>query len=215
MVKARFSHLCVPWGSTAGDTGKRRFLNWPSSADGIAPPAEMLPFTTDRWLRVLGVAAAFGSAAFATFMISQNGSQHGVRGVEHQSILVRARRARLSGFHSYTSNSEDRFAVTRALDYDTTGSISIKDVRTPVKNTVPTSNIEGSAAFKSGGTSSYRLRFVHNGGAVLQGERGFYIARRGTVLPGAGKVLSIGRLGDGWIIVTTTEVFTQVGDDRP
>jgi hypothetical protein len=85
-----------------------------------------------------------------------------------------------------------------------------------LQNTEPASNVDEIAASARGGTNNtYVLRFVHKEPALLQSDRGFYVARRGTMLPGARKVLSIERLGNTWIIVTATQISTEVMNKLP
>jgi hypothetical protein len=70
-----------------------------------------------------------------------------------------------------------------------------------LQNTEPASNVDEIAASARAGTNNtYVLRFVHKKSALLQSHRGFYVVRRGTMLPGARKVLSIERLGNTWIL---------------
>ena len=82
--------------------------------------------------------------------------------------------------------------------------------------TPPTLNNDVNAVSASDSTNNtYVLRFVHKEAALLQSNRGFYVARRGTMLPGAGKVLSIARYGDKWILVTAKRTFTEAGNNLP
>ena len=82
--------------------------------------------------------------------------------------------------------------------------------------TPPTLNNDVNAVSASDSTNNtYVLRFVHKEAALLQSNRGFYVARRGTMLPGAGKVLSLARYGDKWILVTAKKTFAESGNNLP
>jgi len=185
--------------SVVAGVSKRRFPSRRSSKDINAIPAKVFAFTADHGLRAAGVAAAIGSAAFATVMISQNSHPATLKGTGYPEVFERAFRARShqSQFHAI-------------IDYNITGSISKDDSGQTAQNTVPASNIDGNAASASANTNNnYVLRFVHKEAALLQNNHDFYVVRRGTILPRAGKVLSIARLGNKWILVTATRIFTE------
>lgn len=54
---------------------------------------------------------------------------------------------------------------------------------------------------------AYALRGVADGVATLEGPDGARTAVLGSVLPGAGRVLSIRRTGAGWMIITTETII--------
>jgi hypothetical protein len=167
----------------------------------IAIPAVVLALTTDRGLAAVGIAAAIGSAVFATFMISQNSTRDMPKGVEHPGVFARALYAQSHQSQVHANKPGGRHIDSRTIDYDVTGSIA--------------SNLVRSAASGASTNSIYLLRFVHKEAALLQSSRGFYVARQGTMLPGAGEVLSIERVGDMWVLATATRIFTEVRDNLP
>ncbi|MGN7126870.1 hypothetical protein [Methylorubrum thiocyanatum] len=63
---------------------------------------------------------------------------------------------------------------------------------------------ERSAPPPAGG---YALRGVADGVATLESREGRVTASLGSVLPGAGRVLSIRRTGAGWVVITTETII--------
>jgi hypothetical protein len=57
----------------------------------------------------------------------------------------------------------------------------------------------------------YTLRGVAGGVALIEGPGGLREASPGTVLPGAGRVLSILPAGAGWIVVTSETIIATTG----
>jgi hypothetical protein len=210
-AKALLPRIDSQWWSIVSGTMARRFSKWHSSENIKVIPVKVLPFTTDHGLIAAGVAAAISSAAFATFMISQNSRPDMLKGAEYPGIFAPALRARSHQLQRQANNPDGRPINYRTIDYNVTGSISMGDAGRAAQNTPPASNIDGSAASAGASTNNtYVLRFVHKEAALLQSDRGFYVARRGMMLPGAGKVLSIEKLGDTWILVTATRIFTEI-----
>jgi hypothetical protein len=202
--------------STVASTVECRFSRRRSSEDINAFPAKVLAFTTDHGLIAAGVAAAIGSVAFATFMISQNSRPDMLKGIEYTGNFTSALRDRSHQSPVHANNKDGQSFEHRTIDYNVTGSISMDVGGKAFQNTAPVSNVAGSTASARANTNNtYVLRFVHKESALLQSDRGFYVVRRGTILPGAGKVLSIERLGDTWILVTATRIFTEVMNNLP
>jgi hypothetical protein len=196
--------------AVAGAT-ERRFSTLSPSENSIAIPVKVFDFTTDRGLIAIGVAAAIGSMVFAIIMISQNSRPDIPKEVEHPEIFARALHYQYSQSQVHVNNRQDQLINTRTIDYNVTGSIFVGSAGKSMQNTTPVSNSDGSVVFTDGSTNNtYLLRFVHKETALLQSEHGFYVARRGTILPGAGKVLSIERFGNTWTLVTATRIFTEV-----
>lgn len=54
---------------------------------------------------------------------------------------------------------------------------------------------------------TYLLRGVADGVATLESRKGRRTASLGSVLPGAGRVLSIRRTGAGWVVITTETII--------
>ncbi|MCP1551363.1 MULTISPECIES: hypothetical protein [Methylorubrum] len=57
---------------------------------------------------------------------------------------------------------------------------------------------------------AYALRGVADGIATLENREGQRKAALGSVLPGAGRVLSIRRTGAGWVVITTETIIGPV-----
>lgn len=57
---------------------------------------------------------------------------------------------------------------------------------------------------------AYLLRGVADGVATLENREGRLTASLGSVLPGAGRVLSIRRTGAGWVVITTETIIGPV-----
>jgi hypothetical protein len=202
--------------STVAKTVERRFSKRRPSESINAFPAKVPAITIDYGLIAAGVAAAIGSVAFATFMISQNSRPEMLTGIEYHGNFASTLRARSHQSQVHVNNQDSQSIEHRAIDYNVTGSISTGGVGKAVQNTASASNFDGIAASVGDSTNNtYVLRFVHKDSALLQNDRGFYVARRGTILPGAGKVLSIERLGDKWILVTATQIFTEAMNNIP
>jgi hypothetical protein len=176
----------------------QRFRQRFSESD-IPSPAKAVVITTDHWLIAVGVAAAIGSAGFATITINQNTRPNVLKSAEYPKALAQALLFRSLHLQNNTNKPKGRL-----VDYNATGSISEHST----ENLLPMPNFSGNSA-SGDATKTYVLRFVHKNAALLQNEYGFYVARRGTVLPDAGKVLSIKKLGDTWILTTTTRIFYE------
>ena len=62
--------------------------------------------------------------------------------------------------------------------------------------------------------ANWTLREVTNGTAVLQGPTGVWRVMRDDAVPGLGKVTSIVRWGNGWVVVTSVGYCTSAPTDR-
>lgn len=182
------------------------------SHDTNATSSKEPTITSDRWLIVTGIATAICSAAFAAIMISQNSNSETFKGTEKQDIFARAVPVQANLVEVHTNNSDHGSSEDRKIDYDVTSSISTQSVKTAQRSTPLASDIGGSKESSDSNVSNtYSLIFVHKDVALLRSSQGFVVAKRGTILPKAGKVLSIERLGDMWIVVTPTRTFVKRG----
>lgn len=152
----------------------------------------------DYSLGAAGVAAAIGSAAFAGYMVIHSDSG---ASASAPAPLV------------HTANDADQSAAPSA-DYGATGSIRYGGAAAG-----------GAAArgdqrdvFEQGAKPAarrniilqgYVLRLVRNGFAIVRGRDGDYAVAPGLVLPEAGRVLSIQRRGNRWIVVTSNGVIAE------
>src|SRR5450759_3331822 len=114
--------------STVASTVECRFSRRRSSEDINAFPAKVLAFTTDHGLIAAGVAAAIGSVAFATFMISQNSRPDMLKGIEYPGNFTSALRDLRDRSHQspvHANNKDGQSIEHRTIDYNVTGSISM------------------------------------------------------------------------------------------
>jgi hypothetical protein len=176
--------------------------------------ARKLTFRSDYGLIATGVIAAISSVAFAIFMISEGSNPEMVKKGEIARFFARGLLAKSDKSPGSVNKPDTRPIRYRTIDYDVTGSISMRGLGVTGQKNSPDSIIDGIMASVNTSTyNTYVLRFVHGETALLQSNRDFYVVRRGTMLPGAGKVLSIERRGKRWILVTPTRTFTQVMKD--
>jgi len=184
------------------------------SSECVSAPSKVPVLKSDHGLIVAGVVTAIGSAVFAAFMISQDNRQDMFKGDQILGVFAQALRAR-SHQTKFHDDNQNRWPIySRTIDYNVTGSISMSSAGRSVQNTNLTPNIERNAVSTSAREyNSYILRFVHNDAALLLSAHGFYVAKQGTILPGVGKVLSIEKVNNKWVLVTATHVFTEVIDN--
>jgi hypothetical protein len=89
-------------------------------------------------------------------------------------------------------------ATTRGMKQNTRSKMSSPPVRSQ-ENRIPTPVPETRWTTVEG----WMLREVNNGAAVLEGPNGILTARRGDTVPGVGRVKSIVRWGERWIVATS------------
>ncbi len=187
-----------------------------SLGNKVTVPATPLGVRSDYGLIAAGITAAIGSVAFAAFMISEGSSLETVKKGEFAGFFARGLPAKSYKSPVPTNKFDNRPIGYRTIDYDATGSISMRDVGVAAQKIPPAFAVDGSSASASTGTSNtYVLRFVYRETALLQSNRDFYVVRRGTMLPGAERVLTIERRGNSWILATATRTFTQVIKNVP
>jgi hypothetical protein len=176
--------------------------------------ARKLTFRSDYGLIATGVIAAISSVAFAIFMISEGSNPEMVKKGEIARFFARGLLAKSDKSPGSVNKPDTRPIRYRNIDYDVTGSISMHGPGVTGQKISPDSVIDGiSTPVNASAYNTYVLRFVHGETVLLQSNRDFNVVRRGTMLPGAGKVLSIERRGKLWILVMPTRTFTQVMND--
>lgn len=91
-------------------------------------------------------------------------------------------------------------------DFDpvTTGSLPDRPVAATGPQAPTGQPVPPIAAISSG---TYALRGVVDGVATLESHEGRLTVSLGSVLPGAGRVLSIRRTGAGWVVITTETII--------
>ncbi|WGJ15679.1 hypothetical protein QEV83_05300 [Methylocapsa sp. D3K7] len=192
------------------------FLGSGQSRDIDAVLAKKLTFMADRGLVAMGVVAALGSVAFAAFMIGEGNSLERLKKREISRSFARGFLGKPHTSAGSASKSNHRPATYSTIDYDITGSISKSgDGVTGQKIASDFANNESPPSADASKYNTYILRFVYKETALLQINHDLYVARRGTRLPKAGRVLSVERRGNQWRVVTTTQTFTRIKDDTP
>ncbi|MBB5764846.1 hypothetical protein ABEV34_00865 [Methylorubrum rhodesianum] len=140
------------------------------------------------------VLLALTASGFAGYAIST-----GTHGYDVQAVLPAA----TAPFAWKKTLAQGRLADP---DFDpvTTGSLPDRPVAAAGRQGLaepPMPPLIGSSA------GTYALRGVADGVATLEGREGRLTVSLGSVLPGAGRVLSIRRTGAGWIVITTETII--------
>ncbi len=160
----------------------------------VAAPAPAMPAPIDHGLTAAGIVAALGSAAFAAYMIAHNASIPDDAGLAGPASLSAAPPSMLQ---SSPENEREVFpAGIRA------GSAPRERIVTLPGALASTPSLAGQ------GKDLLLLRFVHNGMALVESADGIYAVKKGSKLPGAGRVLSIGIHRGKWVLVTGTRIIT-------
>jgi hypothetical protein len=100
-----------------------------------------------------------------------------------------------------------RTLESHSIDYDATGSISLPEAKHGMHR--PGAGLNPVKAPSTVQSENYVLSFVYRNMALVNSKHGFYTAKLGTALPGAGHVLSIERRGHKWVLVTERTVIAE------
>lgn len=138
---------------------------------------------TDGVLGGVGACAAVICASFAIYMSAH--PQPRFNGLEHLMIFAQP---------NYQEPAPVAEAIPPAdrkgIDYIATGAIRAASPPPSVDFPVPV-------------VSDYRLHYVQDGEALVVGkDEAVYRVGLGTMVPGVGRVISIERRGDQWVVVT-------------
>ncbi len=157
--------------------------------------------TIDHVLAGAGIAVAIGSITFAASMVAQN--NHGTR-LETGDDFRLGELAR-----TRTLFAQEPFESLDGpfIDYSATGSISRTEVRHGVHRPGAGLNPAKAPLAAHQQSDNYVLSFVYRNMALVKSKHGFYTARPGTPLPGAGHVRSIERRQHKWVLVTDRTVI--------
>jgi len=167
---------------------------------------QAINLTPDRFLISVGLATAIGSTIFATAMIGREQNGTGNDGSGLLRAISRAQHAKV--LQSSIGERKQDLLDSHPSGDDITGSISQPNViKPPQREVLP--NPIGKPPLTNNSEGWYVLRFVHNDTALLQNGKGLYVARRGTILPGVGRVLSVEKRGHILTVVTTGRVFAN------
>lgn len=169
------------------------------------PPTAPLPRSSsvDRILAGFGVATALSSLAFAGYMVSDSDRPPRIAGMEYLSIFARPS-------HSIAAAEDRPVALAaastaavpppRAIDLTPTGSIPDRpNASRPASLVVASAH---SAEASPLPPSPYKLLDVLNGEALIQTDIGLRHVRAGDLLPDLGRINSIEKRGDHWILLT-------------
>lgn len=168
-------------------------------AEGEAPSHAQISalhgfaLTLDHGLVAAGIAAAIGSAGFAGFMIARDNSHPMFGGIEHLMIFAQP----IGGQASHRSPQMDQ-SESHKVDFNVTGSIDQAALNASAERPRPDKEPD----VKHGAVKGYVLRFAPKGGLLAEGPKGSYVAMPGTVLPDAGRILSIENRSGRWLITT-------------
>ncbi len=160
-----------------------------------------LASVVDQTIVAVGFTAALASAGFAGIMMTTDHSRPLFGGIEHLMLFAQPLHSRPPAAiaQGQTPSRDD------AVDYTATGSIKRKAsrlmdgdpaVKLPPEPTEPI-------------IMSYVLQEAQNGVAVVQGRGTAYRVQPGNLLPGAGRVLTVERREDRWVVVTTQGIIVN------
>jgi hypothetical protein len=163
--------------------------------------------SVDVALAGFGVVIALSSLAFAGYMVVDGGGSPRIAGMEYFSVfaspsrpLAAAEKRPLVVALTPPSATESTTPPTaaRAVDLTPTGSIPVRPAGArPVSVLAPIRAIDSSPA-----ASPYKLLDVLNGEALIQTDVGLRHVRAGDLLPDLGRVNSIEKKGDHWVLLT-------------
>lgn len=90
------------------------------------------------------------------------------------------------------------------LDFIPTG--TVPDAPATIGHDLPEQPFPGDKQPYPGERQPFRLLYVENGRAMIEDEDGFWVVRRGSVLPDGSRVARFERRDGTWVLVTTDEV---------
>jgi hypothetical protein len=134
---------------------------------------------------VLGGGGAFAAVICASFAIYMNAHpQPSFNGLEHLMIFAQP------NYQEPVPVADAAPMNRKGVDYTATGAIRAANPPPPVDLAMPI-------------VSDYRLHYVRDGEALVVGkDESVYRIGLGTMVPGVGRVISIERRGDQWVVVT-------------
>ena len=164
----------------------------------------------------LGLATAALSTSFALYMVVRGPAEPYLHGTPDfgvfahlkprthtavAGIALPAGIARSDGPSETTSVSDPRTGV----DFTSTGSVS---VATPLDRTPVPPTGKAAVSPNSAPLPSFILRDVFDGKALVESRNALSLVAPGSVLDGAGEVMSIERRDGGWVVTTTRGVIS-------
>ena len=160
--------------------------------------------TSDHGLGLMGIAAAFGSVAFAFVMITGDNARPFFGGAEHLEL-----------FSQPVAGGRVRAAAKTpdpGIDYEATGSIQLVKPPAPPDHIIaPPVALRGEALMLRSGAplQGYALRGVEGGIALVDGPTGRLHLQAGMMLPGIGRVVAIERRAGQWMVVTQEGIIGE------
>jgi hypothetical protein len=152
--------------------------------------------TVDWLLRGVGFGCALVAGSFAIYMHNPPNSAPDLRGAEHLGVFAQLKGKAAGVPQAPPSPARARPPLPDDVDPVTTGSIGDAAATT---EPAPARLV----------LNEFRVLEVEAGMARIRGRDGEWKARRGAVLPGAGRVLDIERQGNRWVVLTTLGVISE------
>jgi hypothetical protein len=155
----------------------------------------------DRALVGFGVVIALSSLGFAGYMVTDVDRPPRIAGLEYLSIFARPSHSLVVAKNRSSTPALDEAPVEAAQSIDPTPTGSIPDRISVggIVNPVPTPMGDGSAKPPA---SLSRLLYVSDGEALIQTDLGLRHVRAGDLLPDLGRINTIERTGDHWVLLT-------------
>ncbi len=155
----------------------------------------------------LGLGFAASSAAFAAYMIVIGPPARDPHGADFGVFAKFDHRPRFAGMVTATPDPGLPGAGTatsdppQAIDYVPTGAIA-KGAPKPLGLAPASPLVEAIRTGRANPLVDFVLRDVFDGKALVEGRDRLALVRPGSMLEGAGEVLSIERQRDAWVVVT-------------
>lgn len=147
----------------------------------------------DLALKTLGVACALASAWFAAHMLTHQGPPR-INAIEDFAIFAQPNRMQ-------AVESALRGAALKSGAIRTHGAVAID--MTPV-GVIPRADDKPETAHRDA-----RIVELNGEGALIETAQGFRRVKPGDALPDIGKVISIRRMGDYWVLVASQRSLAQ------
>lgn len=184
-------------------------------AKGVSKLA-MIRASGDWILGGIGVGAATASAGFAAYMLVF-GPNELVPGGEFTIFAAYDRRpqvARAEAGPTHGSRAEGSqaaaaspvgavSAIPDAVDFTPTGSIATAPGGAAAPDAVRHSGQDARSL------SAFNLRDVFDGQALVESRSSLSVVKPGSMLDGAGEVLSIEKRGEHWVVLTANGIIAQ------
>lgn len=180
----------------ASSAARKKLSQQYSSAAKIAPGSNV-----DRVLAASGVLIACSTLAFAGYMMADVDRPPRIAGMEYLSIFARPSHSLVTAAQLKApdvAEATNNLAI-QSVDPTPTGSILDRVAAGRPVNLIltPMRNIDPRTPF-----SPYRLLDVSNGEALIENDAGFRRVKTGDILPDLGRVNTIEKRGDRWVLLT-------------